>query len=91
MGAFSASHPFARKKAKGWGTGFFAVTAERSQLRRFSGKLLHAVLAEEREAQRSGLSQRRGRKGLRDRHQLHFGARPAGGAAGNGDLIFELG
>ena len=55
----------------------------------FDGKLLHAIFAEEREAERGGFEDGFGGKGFGDGHQLYFAARAAGGAAGGGDPVFN--
>ncbi len=46
------------------------------QLRSFAAKLLHAVLAKQQQPQRSGLSHRSRRIGLRYSHQFDFAALP---------------
>src|ERR1039458_6592553 len=69
--------------------GVRGACAQQVEFRSFGGKLLHAVFAEEREAQRGCFGNRRRRIGLRDGHQLNFGAGAPGAAAGGCYRLFQ--
>ena len=69
--------------------GVCGAPAQRAEFSSLGGKLLDAILAEEREAQRGGLGDRGCGISLRHGHQLNFSARAAGAAAGVRDCRFQ--